>query len=111
MTAITPSRLGLPSIRTGHRREVRRPTLGTSDYVSSPGRHNACYISDTDRHHDLAGEMLGSLLLGLLGFPAGFALWILYRLVYFVASFTVRRTHAIYLVGEAGGLFWLRSCR
>ena len=35
------------------------------------------------RHQRVAGEVLQSLLFGSLGFPAGIALWIFYRLVRF----------------------------
>jgi hypothetical protein len=58
--------------------------IGDTDQVAIEKDYWTAYKNS--RHHDFAGEMLGSLLLGLLGFPAGLALWIFYRLVVFAVK-------------------------
>ena len=58
--------------------------LGHADQVIIEKDYWAAY--KRARHYDLGGQLLGSLYIGLLGFPAGLALWIFYRLVRFAVK-------------------------
>ena len=58
--------------------------LGNAEQVAIERDYWTAYHNS--RHQELAGEMLGSLFLGLWGFPAGLGLWIFYRLVRFAVK-------------------------
>ena len=58
--------------------------LGNADQVAIEKDYWAAYKKA--RHYDLDGQLLGSLYVGLLGFPAGLVLWIFYRLVRFAVK-------------------------
>ncbi len=55
--------------------------LGNPDQVAIEKDYWTAYKNS--RHQQFGSEILGSLFIGLWGFPAGIALWIFYRLVRF----------------------------
>jgi hypothetical protein len=58
--------------------------LGSPDQIAIEKSYWTAYKNS--RHHEFGAEILGSLFIGLWGFPAGLALWIFYRIVRFAVK-------------------------